>query len=143
MRNTDNLKESEQKDGSGSRKTYHVKNLRLHVAVCIAAAAVGIFAAVVGITNLNAEKTSAEEQEEPAISYTYTDMNSTMYATSPVRIRNLPSTDGDTIASLSTNQEVTVTGQCNETGWYRIDLGGGSGYVNYKFLSDIKVEVHE
>ena len=40
-------------------------------------------------------------------------------------------------------QEVTVTGQCNETGWYRIEFDGETAYVNDKYLSEIKAEVHE
>lgn len=59
-------------------------------------------------------------------------------------VRSLPSSlDGDPIGVLSTNQEVTVTGQCNETGWYRIEFDGTTAYVNDKFLSEIKAEVHE
>lgn len=121
-------------------------NLHLKVAAGIAAAvvAVGGIAVVVGITNQNAEKTSVGEQEEPATSYTYTDMNATMYAISPAAVRTLPSSiDGDPIGILSTNQEVAVSGQCNETSWYRIEFGGETAYVNYKFLSEIKVDVPE
>ena len=145
MRNTDDLKELGNK-GSGSRsgKKHYVKNLRLHVAVCIAAAAVGSAAAAVGMVNLNAEKTTAGGQEEPTPSYTHTDMNATMYVTSPTAVRTLPaSLDGNPIGILSKNQEVTVTGQCNETGWYRIEFGDETAYVDYKYLSETKVEVHD
>lgn len=67
--------------------------------------------------------------------YTYTDVSKTMYAKSTVNVRSLPSTDGDKLGSLSKNQEVTVTGQCNETGWYRIKLNDSDAYVSNKYLS--------
>jgi uncharacterized protein YkwD len=59
-----------------------------------------------------------------------------MYAKSSVTVRDLPSTDGKKLGSLSTNQGVAVTGQCNETGWYRIEYNGSTGYVSNKYLSD-------
>ena len=83
------------------------------------------------------EEPTPEPTEEPVvqITYTYTDMTATMYATQTVNIRNLPSTDGDKVGSLSTNQEVAVTGQCNETGWYRFDYNGQTAFVSDKYLS--------
>ena len=53
-------------------------------------------------------------------------------------IRNLPSTDGKKIGSLSTNQEVTVIGQCNETRWYKFDFNGQTAFVSSKYLSTEK-----
>ena len=76
--------------------------------------------------------------EEPE--YTYTDMTATMYATQTVNVRDLPSTDGEKVGSLSTNQEVSITGQAS-TGWYRIQYEGGTAYVSDKYLADEKVEV--
>ena len=70
------------------------------------------------------------------IAYTYTDMSKTMYAKSAVNVRSLPSTSGTRLGSLSQNQKVTVTGQCNETGWYRISYNGGEGFVSNKYLVD-------
>ena len=89
------------------------------------------------------EEPTPEPTEEPVvqITYTYTDMTSTMYATQTVNVRNLPSTDGDKVGSLSTNQEVAVTGQCNETGWYRFDYNGQTAFVSDKYLSTEMVEV--
>ena len=91
------------------------------------------------------ETTTAEEilepTAEPEQQYTYTDMSATMYASQTVNVRTLPSTDGEKVGSLSTNQEVNVTGQCNETGWYRFEYNGGTAYVSNNYLSDSKVEV--
>lgn len=94
------------------------------------------------------ESTEAEQtevpMEEPVVEtpqYTYTDVSKTMYAQSSVNVRDLPSTDGNKLGGLSTNQEVNVTGQCNETSWYRIDYNGSVAYVSNKYLGDSKVEV--
>ena len=79
---------------------------------------------------------SAEIEVKTVADYTYTDLNNTMYATSTVNVRSLPSTNGDKLGCLSKNQEVIVIGQCNETGWYRISFNGSESYVSNKYLSD-------
>ena len=68
--------------------------------------------------------------------YTYSDLSKTMYAKSTVNVRSLPSTSGNRLGSLSKNQEVAVTGQCNETGWYRISYNSAEGFVSNKYLTD-------
>lgn len=68
--------------------------------------------------------------------YTYADLSKTMYAKSTVNVRSLPSTSGNKLGSLSKNQEVAVTGQCNETGWYRISYNNAEGFVSNKYLAD-------
>lgn len=68
--------------------------------------------------------------------YTYSDVSKTMYAKSTVNVRSLPSTSGSRLGSLSKNQEVAVTGQCNETGWYRISYNNAEGFVSNKYLTD-------
>ena len=82
-------------------------------------------------------------ETEPQVTYTYTDMSATMYAQQTVNVRDLPSTDGNKIGSLSTNDEITVTGQCVETKWYRFDLNGTVAYVSNKYVSETKVEVQQ
>ena len=92
--------------------------------------------------NENIEPEEKEGTEPTAESeYTYTDMSATMYATQTVNVRTLPSTDGDKIGSLSTNQEIAVTGQCNETSWYRFEYNGQTAYVSNNYISDTKIEV--
>lgn len=81
----------------------------------------------------------AATKAEPA--YTYTDLSATKYAKSSVNVRDLPGTNGNKVGSLSTNQEVSVTGQCNETGWYRINLNGTTAYVSNNYLVDEKITV--
>lgn len=66
--------------------------------------------------------------------YTYSELNQTMYAKSAVNVRDLPSTDGKKIGSLKASQEITVTGKCDQTGWYRFELNGTTGYVSDKYI---------
>lgn len=83
-------------------------------------------------------KTVSETKTTDA-AYTYSDLSKTMYAKSTVNVRSLPSTSGSKLGSLSKNQEVAVTGQCNETGWYRISFNNGEGFVSNKYLVDTPV----
>lgn len=80
-------------------------------------------------------KTVSETKTTDA-GYTYSEVSKTMYAKSTVNVRSLPSTNGSKLGSLSKNQEVAVTGQCNETGWYRISYNNAEGFVSNKYLAD-------
>ena len=82
----------------------------------------------------------ASPATEPASPYTYTDMSATMYAQQTVNVRDLPDTKGNKLGGLSTNDEITVTGQCNETGWYRFEYDGSVAYVSDKYVGENKVE---
>lgn len=90
---------------------------------------------------VEAEPTAEPEPTEETATYTYADTTATMYAKSAVNVRDLPSTDGNKVGALTTNQETTVTGKCNETGWYRISYNGTDAYVSNNYLSDTKVAV--
>lgn len=74
--------------------------------------------------------------------YTYSELSQTMYAKSAVNVRDLPSTDGKKIGSLKASQEITVTGKCDQTGWYRFDLNGTTGYVSDKYIVSEKPAVN-
>ena len=74
--------------------------------------------------------------------YTYSEVSQTMYAKSAVNVRDLPSTDGKKIGSLKASQEITVTGKCDQTGWYRFDLNGTTGYVSDKYIVSEKPAVN-
>lgn len=74
--------------------------------------------------------------------YTYSEVSQTMYAKSAVNIRDLPSTDGKKIGSLKASQEITVTGKCDQTGWYRFDWNGTTGYVSDKYIVSEKPAVN-
>ena len=79
---------------------------------------------------------TAAPVESTAVStgYTYSELNQTMYAKSAVNVRDLPSTDGKKIGSLKASQEITVTGKCDQTGWYRFDWNNTTGYVSDKYI---------
>lgn len=79
------------------------------------------------------------EEVPPQPQFTFTDLSQTMYAANSVNVRDLPSTDGTKLGGLSTNQEVAVTGQCNETSWYRISYNNGEAFVSDKYLVTEKV----
>ena len=89
------------------------------------------------------DDSSEEPVAEPQAIYTYTEMTATLYATQTVNVRNLPDTTGETLGSLSTNQEVTVTAQCNETGWYMFDYNGQVAFASNNYLSETPVEVSQ
>lgn len=92
-------------------------------------------------TCLNCGETDTRTAEGSMLTYTYTDMDATMYAQQTVNVRSMPSTDGEKQGSLSTNDEIRVTGQCNETGWYRIEYNGSVAYVTDKYVGTDKVVV--
>lgn len=79
---------------------------------------------------------TATPVESTAVStgYTYSELSQTMYAKSAVNVRDLPSTDGKKIGSLKASQEITITGKCDQTGWYRFDMNGTTGYVSDKYI---------
>lgn len=81
-------------------------------------------------------ESTAAPVESTAVStgYTYSELNQTMYAKSAVNIRDLPNTDGKKIGSLKASQEITVTGKCDQTGWYRFDWNNTTGYVSDKYI---------
>ena len=83
-----------------------------------------------------AVESTAAPVESTAVStgYTYSELNQTMYAKSAVNVRDLPSTDGKKIGSLKASQEITVTGKCDQTGWYRFDGNNTTGYVSDKYI---------
>ena len=72
---------------------------------------------------------------KPEDKYTYTDMTLVLYSKISLNVRKTPSTDGAVIGYLAEGQAVNVTGQCNETGWYRVDLDGQVGYASNIYLA--------
>lgn len=77
----------------------------------------------------------SEKASDASPVYTYTDMSSVMYATQSVNVRDLPGTEGQIIGQLTTSQEVQITGQCNESGWYRLAYNGQTAYVSDHYIS--------
>ncbi len=83
-------------------------------------------------TNQAGTTTGKETADSP---YTINEaVTGTMYAGSAVNVRNQPSTDGEKVGQLTQGQEVTVTGQCEETGWYQVELNGGKAFVSNNYI---------
>ncbi len=78
--------------------------------------------------------TAPVESTAVSTGYTYSELSQTMYAKSAVNVRDLPNTDGKKIGSLKASQEITVTGKCDQTGWYRFDLNGTTAYASDKYI---------
>lgn len=86
--------------------------------------------------------TASVEPTAVSTGYTYSELNQTMYAKSAVNVRDLPGTDGKKIGSLKASQEITVTGKCDQTGWYRFELNNTTGYVSDKYIVSEKPAVN-
>lgn len=82
------------------------------------------------------------ESTDVSTGYTYSELNQTMYAKSAVNVRDLPNTDGKKIGSLKASQEITVTGKCDQTGWYRFELNNTTGYVSDRYIVSEKPAVN-
>ena len=81
-------------------------------------------------------------QEEPkqvpawTKNYTFTDMYEKMFAIKDASIYTEPSKNGSKAqVRYVKGNEVWVTGQCNETGWYRVTFGGTVAYVDDDCIS--------
>ena len=102
-------------------------------------------------TETTSVESTVEPTAEPVVTetttaadagYTYSELSQTMYAKSAVNVRDLPSTDGKKIGSLKASQEITVTGKCDQTGWYRFELNNTTGYVSDKYIVSEKPAVN-
>ena len=85
-------------------------------------------------SEVETETETETESEIEKIQYTYTAMDATMYTTSVLNVRDLPSTDGEKLGELAKNEAIKVTGKCNETGWYRIAYNQSEGYVSNAYV---------
>lgn len=82
--------------------------------------------------------TVSEQEYETFEQYSIKLMYVKMSATTRINIRKGPKEDYDKIASLDMNQEIVVTGQCQETGWYRVELDGVTGFVSNEYMSAVE-----
>lgn len=85
------------------------------------------------------QQQEAKQEQPQTPSYTYTDMNEEKYASTELNVRDTPSVDGAVAGTLNTNEKITITGQCNETGWYRINYNNATGYISDKYVTDTPV----
>ena len=89
----------------------------------------------VNIQEDSGDAAESNDEDQKASEYSYSEMSAVMYVVKAVNVRDMPSTDGQKIGALKAAQEVTVTGQCNETSWYRIDYNGQVGYVSNNYIA--------
>lgn len=75
------------------------------------------------------------DEEIIIIAYMVNKINTTMYATGNVNVRELPNATGNKVGQLENGQEVIVTGKCTDTGWMRIWYEGYERYVSDEYLS--------
>ena len=79
------------------------------------------------------------EVEEVAIE----EMDATMYAITNVAVRENYSTTSERLRTLSTGEEVHVTGKTEDGLWMRIEEGDGEAFVASNYLSTEKPVVEE
>ena len=94
-------------------------------------------------TEIAEPEPTEEPTPEPQAIYTYTDMSATMYAQQTVNVRDLPDTSGNKLGSLSTNDEIKISGKCNETGWYMFEYNDSVAFVSNKYIGENKVEIKQ
>lgn len=91
-----------------------------------------------------AESIPVSQEAAPQVtapSYTYSELSVQKYVSTSLNVRELPSTDGAVVGVLNANDKITITGKCNETGWYRINYNNTSGYISEKYVTDAPVVI--
>ena len=79
------------------------------------------------------DKGSEDSDDEDVPEFTVSEMNhSGTCVAASVNVRKYPTTDSSVIGSLSKNDTAKVTGYSN--GWYRIELGEKTGFVNGNYF---------
>ena len=86
-------------------------------------------------TENNAQESETEEETEE-VGYTFMELDAVLVTTAKLNFRDLPSQDGTVINSIPKYTKVEVTGQCVETGWYRIVFRGVEGYASNEYVVD-------
>lgn len=87
----------------------------------------------------NITDTQKQEEEDTQDSSVLEEKEATLYAQGNVNIRSLPSTDGEKLGVLTTNQEITGLGDATD-GWQKIRYKDGIAYVSAKYLAQTKLE---
>jgi len=86
------------------------------------------------------DETEVETQvQESESEYFVTEFEAIKYATVAVNVRKGPDTTYEKLETLTMNQEVKVTGVCDENNWYQVEYNGVIGFVSSEYLADEKV----
>lgn len=96
--------------------------------------ALGIFSITACGSNIDVMNNKQEVKKSEETIYTYTDMDSVMYSKGEYSVRDLPCEAGNELGTLTLNEEVIITGQCNETRWMRINYNDETVYIDIKHL---------
>lgn len=95
-----------------------------------------------GTTPQETKPESAKPKETTTtVKWTVTRMDATLYSQANLRVRSGPNTTYDVVGSYSLNEQVIVTGKCEETGWYRVKYNGFTAYASCDYLAETKVSV--
>lgn len=96
-------------------------------------------------TEATAEDTDAEvteESKEPEITFTKTEVDETIYATTSANVRKGPSTDFDVAGRVKLGDEIKRTGIL-DNGWSEIEYKGATCYISSKLVSTEKPVIPE
>lgn len=86
--------------------------------------------------------TEQEESEEPEITFTKTEVDETIYATTSANVRKGPSTDFDVVGRVKLGDEIKRTGIL-DNGWSEIEYKGATCYISSKLVSTEKPVIPE
>ena len=84
----------------------------------------------------------ADKDVAGEMTFNVTDTNKTMYSTTSLNVRDLPDASANKIGTYSFNDEVNITGIC-DNGWVRVNYNNSTAYVKESYLSDDKVQVQK
>lgn len=89
-------------------------------------------------TTLESPPEPEAEPEAAEPSYSFQDLSKVMYTVCSLNVRSSPEKSGEQVGTLREGAEVAVTGQCNETGWFRISFQNQDAYVSNRYLTEEK-----
>jgi uncharacterized protein YraI len=88
------------------------------------------------------ENATENSEATNAPAFTYTDKSGSIYTTKTVNVRDLPDTSGNKLTTIKAGTELILLGQCNETGWYKVEYANDKvGYVSNAYASTDKPAV--
>jgi hypothetical protein len=88
------------------------------------------------------ENATENSEATNAPAFTYTDKSGSIYTTKSVNVRDLPDTSGNKLTTIKAGTELILLGQCNETGWYKVEYANDKvGYVSNAYASTDKPAV--
>lgn len=152
----------EEKRKADEQEQHRMKRMRMYLSIFVALCGVMVVAVVLGTVikrngkyNNAVELTSnvmpsitpsiLENQEKdsvgmvtPSLSpeYTLDEMDKEMYLNSSAYLLDIPEIKGRKITILGCGNKVRVTGRCKETGYFRVEVNNGVGYVEGNKLID-------